>query len=288
MRSSSRRTSSGCRSSTSASRYSATVRSVPENSAANRAGSGCPASDSAASRSPAAQPSVRSCSSRQRRVGQLHPGGRQQLPGLGQGELQVTGADLGQLALQPQPVQAQPHVMPGRQHEPQLRRGPHDQQLQLPQRLRVQLVHVIDHQPQPLVQRRQVAQQPLRQRPPVQVRRRRHRPHRPRPGRSGAARRTPTARTVAGHAPRAPPPPTPPAPPARPRRSTTAAKPSSRCPPAPTPPSPAPAPEPPQQHRTRHHRSRYGVSLAPSIRTLPTRRISGHRTHMLAATLPRA
>jgi hypothetical protein len=62
VRSSSRRTGPGCRSSTSASRYSATVRSVPENPAANRPGSGCPASDSAASRSPAAQPSVRSCS----------------------------------------------------------------------------------------------------------------------------------------------------------------------------------------------------------------------------------
>ena len=36
------------------------MRSLPENSAANRSGSGCPASDSAASRSPAAQPSVRS------------------------------------------------------------------------------------------------------------------------------------------------------------------------------------------------------------------------------------
>ncbi len=61
VRSSRRRTSSLCRSSTSAMRYSATVRSLPENSAANRPGSGCPASDSAASRSPAAQPSVRSC-----------------------------------------------------------------------------------------------------------------------------------------------------------------------------------------------------------------------------------
>ena len=63
MRSSSRRTGSLCRSSTSASRYSATVRSLPENSAASRSGSGCPASDSAASRSPAAHPSVRSTSS---------------------------------------------------------------------------------------------------------------------------------------------------------------------------------------------------------------------------------
>ena len=45
-----------------ASKYSATVRSLPENSAASRSGSGCPVSDSAASRSPAAHPSVRSYS----------------------------------------------------------------------------------------------------------------------------------------------------------------------------------------------------------------------------------
>ena len=57
-----RRTCRGWRLSTSASRYSATVRSLPENSATNPSGSGCPASDSAASRSPAAHPSVRSCS----------------------------------------------------------------------------------------------------------------------------------------------------------------------------------------------------------------------------------
>ena len=63
MRSSISRTSGGWRSSTSASRYPATVRSLPENSRTNRSGSGCPASEIAASRRPAAQPSVRSCSS---------------------------------------------------------------------------------------------------------------------------------------------------------------------------------------------------------------------------------
>ena len=63
VRRSSRRTSSGWRSSTSASRYSATVRSLPANSATNRSGSGWPASESAARRSPAAQPSVRAWSS---------------------------------------------------------------------------------------------------------------------------------------------------------------------------------------------------------------------------------
>jgi hypothetical protein len=77
--------------------------------------------------------------------------GRQQPPGIFQGELQVIGADLGQLALQPQPVQAKPHVVSGRQHEPQLRRSAHHQQLELPRRLRVEFVHIIDHQPQPVL-----------------------------------------------------------------------------------------------------------------------------------------
>jgi hypothetical protein len=31
-------------------------------------------------------------------------------------------------------ISAPPHIMPGRQHEPQPRRRPHDQQLKLPQR----------------------------------------------------------------------------------------------------------------------------------------------------------
>ena len=202
---------------------------------------------------------------RQRRLGQLHPGRREQLPRLGQGEPQIGRADLGQLTLQPQPVQPQPQVMPGGQHEPQLRRGAHHQQLQLPQRLgRAQLVHVIDHQPEPVRQRRQVLQQPLHDRPPVQVRRRRQLPHQPRPRSRLAQRaRAPTARTAADPARRAPPAPTRRAPPAPPRRSRTAAGPSSRSPPAPTPPSPAPTPEPPEQPRTRNDSSRTRAAARP-------------------------
>jgi len=66
--------------------------------------------------------------------------------------------------------------VPVGQHEPQARRGPHDQQLQLPQRVGAQLLHVVDHQPQPVIQRRQIRQQPLGDHPPVQVRRRRQLP----------------------------------------------------------------------------------------------------------------
>jgi hypothetical protein len=81
-----------------------------------------------------------------RRVGQFHSGGIEQLSRLGYGEPQIGLANLGQLALQPQPVQPEPHVMPGGQHEPQLWRGPHQPQFQLPPRLvRAQLVQVIDH-----------------------------------------------------------------------------------------------------------------------------------------------
>jgi hypothetical protein len=75
--------------------------------------------------------------------------------------------------------------MPGRQHEPQLRRAAHQQQLKLPQRLgRPQLVHIVDHQPEPVPQRRQILQQPLHHRPPVQVGHRGQLPDQPRPRRS--------------------------------------------------------------------------------------------------------
>ena len=133
MRSSSRRTGSLCRSSTSASRYSATVRSVPENSGRQPLRIGVPGQRQRRQPQPRRPPL--GPLHQQRQLGQVHPGGGQQLPRLGHGEPQIRLADLGQLALQPQPVQPQPHVMPGGQHEPQLRRGPHDQQLQLPQRV---------------------------------------------------------------------------------------------------------------------------------------------------------
>ncbi len=79
--------------------------------------------------------------------------------------------------------------MPGGQYEPQLRRGPHQKQLQLLQRLRAQFVHVVDHQPQPVLQRSQVRQQPLGDGPPVQVRGRRQRLHQLRT-RAGTAQRS--------------------------------------------------------------------------------------------------
>jgi hypothetical protein len=58
---------------------------------------------------------------RQRSLAQLHPGRAEQRPRLIEGEPQVGRADLRQLTFQPQPVQPQPQVMPGGQHEPQPR-----------------------------------------------------------------------------------------------------------------------------------------------------------------------
>ena len=111
-------------------------------------------------------------------LGQLHPGSAEQRPGLIEGEPEVRRADLGHLAFQPQAVQPEPHVMPGGEHAPQLRRGAHQQQLKLAQRLgRAQLVHIVDHQPGLILQRLQVLQQPLDDRPAVQVRRRGQMPH---------------------------------------------------------------------------------------------------------------
>jgi hypothetical protein len=115
----------------------------------------------------------------QRRIGQLHPGRLEQRPRLIEGEPQVGGADLGQLCLQPQPMQPQPQVPAGGEHEPQLRRRAQHQQLKLALRLvRAQLVQVVDHQPDPVLQRPQVLQQPLDNCPAVKVGRRGQPPHR--------------------------------------------------------------------------------------------------------------
>ena len=115
---------------------------------------------------------------RKGRLRQLHPGSAEQRPGLIEREPEVGRADLGHLAFQPQAVQPEPHVMAGDEHAPQLRRGAHQQQFKLAQRLgRTQLVHIVDHQPRPVRQRLQVLQQSLDDRPAIQVRRRGQGPH---------------------------------------------------------------------------------------------------------------
>ena len=116
--------------------------------------------------------------------GQLYPGRFEHCPCLPQGEAQVGYADLGELSRQPQPVQAQPQVMAGGEHEPQPGGRTHEQQLQLAQRLgRAQLVHVVDDQPDSLAEAADIGEQPLHDRVTVQVGRGGQRPHQLRPGR---------------------------------------------------------------------------------------------------------
>jgi hypothetical protein len=105
VRKSSRLTSSGWRSSTSASRYPATVRSLPENSAANPSGSGWLASDSAARRSPAAQPSVRSTNSASAASDSRTLAASNNARASSAPEAQIASTDLGQLAFQAQTMQ---------------------------------------------------------------------------------------------------------------------------------------------------------------------------------------
>ena len=202
VRSSSRRTCSGCRSSTSASRYSATVRSLPENSAANRSGSGCPASEGPPAAAPPPSPrSAPAAAPPPTPTAARRP--RQTAPALRHREAKIRGPDLGELPLQTQAVQAQPQIVPGQEHEPKHSRCPHQQQLQLTERIgRPQLVEVVDHQPEPVLQRRQVLQQPLHDRPPVQIRRRRQlRTSRETQAPSPGAPRAPTSRTAEDRAP---------------------------------------------------------------------------------------
>jgi hypothetical protein len=81
----------------------------------------------------------------------------EQRPRLIDAELQIGGPDLGQLPLQPPPVQAQPYFPPGDEHEPQIRRCAYQHQLQLSQRLgRAQLVHIVDHEPERILHRHQI------------------------------------------------------------------------------------------------------------------------------------
>ena len=162
------------------------MRSLPENSAASDSGSGWPASDSAASRRPAAHPSVRPCSSAGAASDRSRPAASSSAARLVEREAEIGRADLGQLGFQAQPVQAQPEVVAAGDHEAKLGRRAHQEQLELAQRLwRAQLVQVVDHEPDTVLERRQVLQQPLDDPSAVEGRRRRESPH----GGRGAAER---------------------------------------------------------------------------------------------------
>ena len=222
---------------------------------------------------PAAQSSVHSCSARQRRAGQLDPRGRQQCP---------PPPDETQIGSRSQPVRLPDSAGadPAADHAGSSTRTAARAGRASPGALaaetppdRARARHRPPAKPGP--QGRQVIQQPFDQRPPVQNGRRRYRLHQPGP-RTRLAQRLPlTARTVADHArpvhrhPHHPPD-------QRPWPSTSAAAPSSRCPPGRTHRHPSRAREPLQQRRTRHHRSRHTARLASRHEARSTRRIHDH------------
>jgi hypothetical protein len=77
-------------------------------------------------------------------------------------EAQVGPAQLGQLARDPQPMQAERRLLASREHDPQLSRHPCEQQLQPGQRvLGAELVEIVDDQVERLLEPLELGQQPL-------------------------------------------------------------------------------------------------------------------------------
>ena len=90
------------------------------------------------------------------------PGRLQQLARLLQREAQIGVADLRQSARQPQPMQPEARILARGQHHPQPRGQPGQEELEQPQRFRrAQLVQIVDHQHDRLLERVQVGEQPL-------------------------------------------------------------------------------------------------------------------------------
>ena len=162
VRSSRSRTSGGWRSSTSASRYPATVRSLPENSLTKHSGSGCSASEIAASRSPAAQPSVRSCSS-------ATPASERATPA-SLSSSRVSSREnrraVARSSVERPATRRRCSPSPGSARvtstDPQLWRQPGEKQLERgPRAGRLQLVQIVDHEHDRLVERAEIRQQLL-------------------------------------------------------------------------------------------------------------------------------
>ena len=88
-------------------------------------------------------------------------------------EAQVGPAQLGQLARDPQPMQAERRLLASREQDPQLCRHPREQQLQPGQRvLGAELVEIVDHQLERLLEPLELGQQPLDDRRAGEARRR--------------------------------------------------------------------------------------------------------------------
>ena len=105
---------------------------------------------------------MRSCSERNTGIRQSDPARAEQRAGFVEREAQVGPAQLGQLAREPQAVQAERRLLARREHDPQLRRQPREQHLQPGERVfRVELVQVVDHQHERLLEPLQLGQEPL-------------------------------------------------------------------------------------------------------------------------------
>src|SRR5690606_27663894 len=99
---------------------------------------------------------------RERRVGQLDLRAAHQCARFVERELEIVAADLGELALEPQTVQPELRIVPRREDEPHGCGRPEQQQLELAQRfVGLQLVQVVEDEPEPYVGRGQVGEQPL-------------------------------------------------------------------------------------------------------------------------------
>ena len=105
---------------------------------------------------------MRSCSEADAGIRQRDPARTEQRAGFVEREAQVGPAQLGQLAREPQAVQAQRRLLACREHDPQLCRQPREQHLQPGERVfRVELVQVVDHQHERLLELLELGQEPL-------------------------------------------------------------------------------------------------------------------------------
>jgi hypothetical protein len=86
-------------------------------------------------------------------IRQRDPAGTEQRAGFVEGETEIGPAQLGQPVRDPQAMQTHGWLLACREHHPQLRRQPCEEQLQPGERVfRVELVHVVDHQHERLLE----------------------------------------------------------------------------------------------------------------------------------------
>ena len=140
------------------------MRSVPQNSRTKASGSGWPASEPAASRSPAAQPSVRSCSDSTAASDSAIPDASSSSRASSTEKRRSSARSSVKLPVQTQPMQAEAERRAGHQHDAQVSRQPRQKELERRQRVvRVQLVQIVDDEDRGLAERPEIREQPLDQ-----------------------------------------------------------------------------------------------------------------------------